>query len=593
MSNKDEKDTGGLKVKSPSLEAITPIEDVDDIILDEHRRSPQFIYVQEKVKSLPPPGKVQLDKFNWTHGRFRDEGVPMWMSSGMQILLASVMVLGPMILVYGKLIPNTYPLFSMISPVKPDILTEILRFILFIGCPLFIYTALQAVICFIPWFTYSTYKASRTEVHEILRTKIEELLHIRVYFGYAVSGIILVLVSQLLYPYPVPVSDSGEKKVDLSINSVIGIIQGYLQKPYQYYVSSFSFGSGVISIILLLEKLMILYVGRKYHSHGLANRIQTNKFGRKVTKSLKDYFLKMNPELKSKNWDDGMIIYQTIGKEKIGKEDFHQYMDDHEADRYFMILDPDNAGSLTQDEFLSAIDNLFIEQSAIDRAFLDQTRIVGRFDSLLMIFVYFIGFVILWIAFDPSIQGIVVILFGFSGSMAFVFQDTARSAFNSIVFVLFTHPFDADDSIIVDNVLYIVHELGLWVSSYITTSGQLVYIPNKSLVGKPIINLRRSPIMTEMIMVSVLPTVSKDKVKNLEAKLLEYLRANSRDYVPSIFVRGCKITDHEHMTLEFALTHRSNFNDQVKKDFRTRKFVLHLRECLEQLKIELSPPLRS
>src|SRR5690606_17549329 len=112
------------------------------------------------------------------------------------------------------------------------------------------------------------------------------------------------------------------------------------------------------------------------------------------------------------------------------------------------------------------------------------------------------------------------------GGFVFIFQGTLRTAFQSIIFILFTHPFDADDLIVIDDHYYVVHELGLWVSSYITQGGHMVYIANNTLVNKPIINLRRSPTMTEMITISVLPTVTKDKIKALEIKLLEFLKAN-------------------------------------------------------------------
>jgi hypothetical protein len=63
--------------------------------------------------------------------------------------------------------------------------------------------------------------------------------------------------------------------------------------------------------------------------------------------------------------------------------------------------------------------------------------------------------------------------------------------------------------------------------------------------------------------------------------------------VPNIFIRGFRIHDKEHMILEFTLSHRSNFNNMMKREQRTKKFMFFLREAIQELKIELSPPLRA
>lgn len=611
--------------KDVPLQEPTPIADIDDIVLDEHRRSPQFIFVQEQVKKLPPPGKVQTDLFNWKYGHFRGTGSPLVVRIGVQLLVALLLCSSVIVVEFTDWIPDGYTLFSRSTPVKLDFVVETLRFFFLVGVAFLFYVVSQSVICLIPWLTYRACKQQNTEPNEILRSKIEQLLSIRYYVGYAVFGLVIALMSRILYPYnaeaimdesatkafvkvlketaqdvKAKAAEAGQDEKSASdnaaaANEIIKMaknLKSFTRQPFQYFVASGCLAIGLVTAVLLVEKILVRLVSHRYHSHGLALRINVNRFARKVTKQLREYFLQRDPSLHNKQWDAGVLIYNCIGKETISQEDFYDYMSETEASRYFSILDPDLQGSLGKDQFLAAIDGLYLEQSAIDRAFNDQNRIIERFDRLLMSAVWIISVFITVICLNPPIRFLITICAGVIGSTAFMFQDTIKSVFKSIVFILFTHPFDADDWIIIDDALYNVHELGLWTSTYKCQSGQVVYISNLSLVNKPIINLRRSPIMNEFIQISIMPTTTRAQIQNLEATLLQWLKEHQRDYVPTLFIRSVKMTDKEHLTLEMNLAHRSNFNDQIKKDFRSRKFMFRVKECLEELNIELSPPLR-
>lgn len=587
--------------KTPPNGDISPINDIDDIILDEYRKSPQFVYAQERVKRLPPPLKLKLDKFNWNKGYFREQGLPLPVTLGSGLLLALLMTITPPVLVYGKLIPNAYPLFSTSAPVNLNVLVEILRGVFLAGVPLLVFILIQITICLIPYLTFKAYRARNLDVEEKLRIRIEQFLSIREYLGYSAASIVLAVLAQFLYPLPaapttapvVTAATGGgkEAKAAVPLEAVQSWVQSYRQRPYQFYVTNGSLALAVIYALLFVEKLLVRMVAYRYHAHGLDIRIHINKFARHITSQLKKHFLSIHPELEDRNWDNGLIIFSSIGKQSISREDFYPYMDEADAVRYFTVIDPDVVGSLSMDQFLAAIDSLYLEQSAIDRAMLDQSRIIARFDGLLMIFFWIAAIIVTMLVMDPSTRLLIGIMFSFVGGFFFLFSNLAKQAFESIVFVLFTHPFDADDYVIIDNIVYRVHELGLWESSYVTIEGQLTYMPNRILSSKAIVNLRRSPIMTEFVSLSVMPTTSREKIRKLELKLIEWLKENQRDYVPVMFIRGFKVIDKEHMILDLSISHRSNFNDMVKKEFRSRKFVLYLRECITELGIELSPPL--
>lgn len=587
------------KQENPILDGRdpTPIIDIDEIVLDEHRRSPQYIYVQEAVKKLPPPLTIKLDIFNWTTGEFWAR--PQWLGwHSVQIGAALLMVVVPPVLTYGKLVPNAYPLLALTPPVKADLLCEVLRLVWLVGLAFLVHAMTEATISAVPLVTWRLCRARGTSASDSAHRSIEQLLSLQHYISMAAAGIVLAVFARFLYPLeaaaPVLAAAAGQAAATATIVDLTAQVQAYLHRSPRFFIANGCVCFGIVACILLTEKVIIKAIANRYHSHGLAMRIKINKFGRKVTRLLKEYFVASNPSLaKRKDVSPGLLIFTVLGKEVVGQADFYQYMDENEAEEYFRILDPDSLGSLNRDQFTAAVDCLYLEQSAIDRAFLEQNKIIGLLDGMLMALVWVLGTFVTSLVLEAPLHFIITFALVFAFAAVAFLDSRLKALFESIIFIIFTHPFDADDWVIIDDFPYRVEELGLWTSTFETTAGQMVYMPNHSLIRKAIINLRRSPIMNEFVVIAIMPSTTRQQISQLEAMLLDWLKQNQRDFTPTLFIRGMRVTDSQHMSLELNLTHRSNFNDYIKKEFRTRKFTMHLRDCLQQLGIQLSPPLRS
>lgn len=553
---------------------------------------------------------THLHTFDWKHGVFRHEGsMPLWVRLSIQLMLAVLMTSAPPILSYMKLVPGAYPLISLEPPVKAGALMEILRFVWLLGASHLVYVGIQLWLCLMTWSTYKMARLRTLLVEDTVRQSIEQTWSIRRYFGMCGAGIALAIFSRVLYPIPADkkvvlvataadgtttAAQAAVKAAAVHANEFVAMgqnLQNYFHRPYQFFISNTCLAFAIVATIFLVEKLILKAISHRYHTHCLESRIHTNKFARKTTQSLKNYILAVTR--KPKNSTNGELIFDFIGKPTIQKEDLYEYMDKDIATRYFSVLDVDMLGAMTREQFCAAIDAMYNERNAIDRAFMDQCNILSKFDTLLMTIVWVLCFLITMVIMDPPIKFLVTFSVTLLGGAMFMFRDTAKKAFDSIVFVIFTHPFDADDWILIKDEMYQVHEVGLWTTTFLTSEGKLTYIANRNLINVPITNLRRSPQMSETIPFTVVPSTSPEKIKALESKLVAWLKLHGRDYSSSMFIYGFKLVDKDHLKLEIKLTHRANFNDQTKKDMRTRRFVFKLKEYIRELGIELSPPLRS
>lgn len=548
--------------------------------------------VKEKAKAM----KKSIGSFDWKKGLYRQDGIPLWARLCLHGLLALIMSLGPPILTYLKLFPGAYPLISLDLPIKKSGICETLRAIWLIGIPYGVYVIIQAWLCFIPWFTYAMARYHSYQIDDAVRHSLDQTWSIRKYLGCTGASAALAVLARLLYPLPlVKMIVVTPGKTASSPDDLVAVgqnIQTYLQNHPHFFLQSASLAVAIICGIVLVEKLLLKAVAHRFHSHSLESRIQTNKQARKITRSLRNYAM-ATLKMQKKPSLAGPLIFDFIQPSANGvitQEDLERFMDAELASKYFAILETDHEKSLNRERFLAAIDAVYHEQAAIDRAFLDQSHILERFDKLMMIIVWLLAFLAVMMVMDPPIKFLMTFAVTLLGGLMFMFKDTAKKAFDSIVFVIFTHPFDADDWVMIKDSLYQVHQIGLWTTSFLTDSGKLVYMANRLLINLPITNLRRSPIMNENIAFSILPTTSPAKIAALEQSLLAWVKENQRDYLPSISVRGFKIIDKEHMKMEINLSHRSNFNDQYKKDMRSRNFVIKLKESINELGIELSPP---
>ncbi|KAI9185286.1 hypothetical protein LWI28_005878 [Acer negundo] len=81
----------------------------------------------------------------------------------------------------------------------------------------------------------------------------------------------------------------------------------------------------------------------------------------------------------------------------------------------------------------------------------------------------------------------------------FMFQNTCKTIFESIIFVFVMHPFDVGDRCVIDGVQMIVEEMNILTTVFLRYDMEKIYYPNSVLITKAISNFRRSPEMGDSV----------------------------------------------------------------------------------------------
>ncbi|KAI9168345.1 hypothetical protein H9P43_007717 [Blastocladiella emersonii ATCC 22665] len=269
--------------------------------------------------------------------------------------------------------------------------------------------------------------------------------------------------------------------------------------------------------------------------------------------------------------------------------------DDAAAREAFNLFDIDNNGDTTYAELVDAVQAIYSDCADLAKARALLAVVLAKLDRAFWVFSVLCSAVLICVVWGMDLGRVLVPLGSFLVALSFAFGSTVRSMFESVVFVFSTHAYDVGDRVFVDGMNLVVREIGILSTTFERWDGHLIYQSNVELQRKTIVNVRRSPPMTEPIEVQVAFDTSAAKIAALEDRLNAFLRTHRRDYrdAPGLFVQVFEIENVNRVKLVIFLDHRSNWQDARKRWQRRSKFVAALKDAMALLDIKYSlPPAR-
>jgi small-conductance mechanosensitive channel len=521
-------------------------------------------------------GGSSSSSFDWDKGQYCKGTI--WVATLFQILIGTILT------VLGLFLSNKFE----------DDHIEVIRACIQLGIPVLTYGLMQLLFIIIPLLALKIARM-RGKLYPglVTRLRIDRLLKLRRSIGMVAFGIVASFLSLRLYPN----NSYGAKADNINIaNPVLAFgadMAKYITSHHpDFFVTRFFISWLAIAIIVLIETAFVDQIGVMFHAAGLAKREKANRVFRKITKSLCKYFVE-NERVRNPAAPPGELIFDAIGKTKLNAKDFLKYMDEDEAEIYFLLLDEEGGGKgeLDRDEFVSSVARLQNEEKAIEKALLNNSGLIQKLDRLMMLVVIILSSVLVLAIFESPITIVFSYLVSLIASIFFLFGSVLKTLFDSITYVILNHPFDQDDWLILgDGNLYQVKEIGLLTSSFLTPQNDLVYMNNLSLNSQAVVNLKRSSSMSEVITLNILPETSKAKIAQLEHQCIEWLKNQPHIFLPQFSFFDFQVTDNLHMRFKMRLWHRANFDDMTKKDHRSRLFMLFLKEIMSKIGIQTSPP---
>ncbi|KAM0705682.1 hypothetical protein Q7P35_007042 [Cladosporium inversicolor] len=291
-------------------------------------------------------------------------------------------------------------------------------------------------------------------------------------------------------------------------------------------------------------------------------------------------------------------LYRTFAREDtetVHQEDLHDaYENEEESTAAFSMFDKDMNGDISMEELEAVCVEIGRERKSITASLKDLDSVVGKLDDVFMFIVIVIAILVLISLISTSAAGVLTSAGSAVLALSWLFSVTAQEFLQSVVFVFIKHPFDVGDRVGVygntgalgrgDD--YFVKEISLLFTEFKKMEGHIVQAPNSYLNTLFILNQRRSGGLAEAVPISIKFGTTLDQIEGLRAKLLEFVKAEKREYQGNILTELREIVDVHSMTLNVVFFYKSNWQNEGLRLARRNKFICALMVCIQELGIE-------
>ncbi|KAF9905817.1 hypothetical protein EC991_001293 [Linnemannia zychae] len=280
------------------------------------------------------------------------------------------------------------------------------------------------------------------------------------------------------------------------------------------------------------------------------------------------------------------LFYNLQGNgDELVVEDFYPYFETEQAaQEAFAIFDKDGNGDISKREMKEKIFYVYKERKDLHTSLRDLSQAVGKLDIIFLTIVTVLWVLIILSIFGTSVVQNMLSIGSFLVALSFVFGNSLKTLFENIVFLFITHPYDSGDLCNIDGIDMFVREVGLNSTMFITWDGKRMYYPNNVLSQKPIHNVRRSPNMSEKIVLNVDCYTPQNKILELRARMRDFLAKETKDFLPDMEIQIQEMD--VKLKISMVIEHKGNWQDSGRRWARRTKFNFALKEAVEDIGIK-------
>ncbi|KAF9902586.1 hypothetical protein EC991_004759 [Linnemannia zychae] len=278
-------------------------------------------------------------------------------------------------------------------------------------------------------------------------------------------------------------------------------------------------------------------------------------------------------------------LQQFPDADQLVVEDFFPYFTtEDDARKAFALFDKDGNGDISKREMKEKIFYIYKERKDLHTALRDLSQAVGKLDIIFLTIAFIIWLIVILSVFGASVVQNMLSVGSFLVALSFVFGNSLRTLFENIVFLFITHPYDSGDLCDIDGTFMYVREVGLNSTMFVSWDGRRIYYPNNVLSQKAINNIRRSPNMTDKIVVHIDVYTPQEKIFELRARMREFLAKETKEFSPDMEIQIQEID--VRLKISMCIEHKGNWQESSRRWARRTRFHYALKEAIEDLGIK-------
>ncbi|KAL9667875.1 hypothetical protein QQ045_002244 [Rhodiola kirilowii] len=282
-------------------------------------------------------------------------------------------------------------------------------------------------------------------------------------------------------------------------------------------------------------------------------------------------------------------IFRNVAKpnsKQIDEEDLLRFLKKEELKDVLPLFEgAAETGKIKKLVLRNWVVSVYNERKALAHSLNDTKTAIEELNRLLSAVVVVVGLIVWLIVMGFLTTQVLVLISSQLLLIVFMFGNSAKTAFEAIIFVFVMHPFDVGDRCVVDGVTLTVEEMNILTTVFLRYDNEKIIYPNSVLATKPISNWYRSPEMSDTVEFAIDVSTPFETIDALKAKIKEYLESKPLHWRPSHAVQVKEIEQVNKMKMALYVNHTVNFQSPERGDRRS-DLMLQLKRIFEQLQIK-------
>ncbi|KAF8351314.1 Mechanosensitive ion channel-domain-containing protein [Amanita rubescens] len=270
----------------------------------------------------------------------------------------------------------------------------------------------------------------------------------------------------------------------------------------------------------------------------------------------------------------------------IPSDFYPAFHDQASAEAAFRVFDNDNNGDISRAEIKTTIMKVYKERRFLARSMRDVGQALRTLNHILLFFAFVVLFFISLSVFGVDISKSLTSIYSLFIAASFIFKTSSASAFDSMMFLFVTHPFDTGDRCLIDTDNLVVKKVGLFATVFSNSNGSETYYFNSLLFTKFITNYRRSGKTFENLTMQVAWKTPMEKLDELQRCLNEWLSTEeNRWFEPSTSIVLQQFVYQRYLEITISIGHNGNWQDWSLRSERKTAFNMAVHYYCRQLGI--------
>jgi len=258
-----------------------------------------------------------------------------------------------------------------------------------------------------------------------------------------------------------------------------------------------------------------------------------------------------------------------------------------EAEAAFRVFDKDNNGDISRQEIKGTLLKVYKERRFLSKSMRDVGAALKTLDRILLFFAFVILFFISLSVFGVEVGDSLTSVYSIGIAASFIFKNAASNAFDAIMFLFVTHPFDTGDRCFIGQENLVVKKMGLFATVFQRADGTETYYFNSQLFNMFINNARRSDKTFENLTLQVAWRTPLEKLDALISAMNEWLETEeNRWFEPSTSLTLQHIDYQRSLVCTIGIGHNGNWQDWGLRLQRKTAFHAAVQHYCRQLGIQ-------